>query len=183
MKFDIVKNRKYFFIRIFVIITLVVCCLAIFSFINIVYVILPFIQFVPLFISPNFFYQKIGTFEFGDEQIIITAGSKIIINLDDIVSIKIFLDDSRHYDKSTKWISRGWIIRLVIEAKDDFINKYRLLIKKDERDKFTSELEKLYARGIRIRERDGLGAKYFLLNGNLTYKEIQTIKEKYNLTW
>ncbi len=183
MEFSIVENRKYFFIRIFVLITLGFALLAIFSVIDVVYIIVPLLQFIPFFISPNFFYQQSGTMKFEEEQITITTESSVVIKHNDLISIKIFLSDPRRFDKSFKWMTRGWVIRLVIDAKNDFLNKYRLLIKKQEKEMFVQILEKLYTKRIRILERDELGAKYFLLKGNLSYNEIQSIKEKYQIIW
>ncbi len=183
MEFSIVENRKSFFIRIFVLITFGFVLLATFSVIGVVYIIVPLLQFIPFFISTNYFYQKNGTIKFEEEQITITTESSVVIKNDDLMSIKIFLSDPRRFDKSSKWMTRGWVIRLVIDAKNDFLNKYRLLIKKQEKEKFVQVLEKLYSKGIRILERDELGAKYFLLKGNLTYNEIQSIKEKYKIAW
>lgn len=183
MEFSIVENRKYFFIRIFVLITFGFVLLATFSVIGVVYIIVPLLQFIPFFILPNYFYQKNGTIKFEEEQITITTESSVVIKNDDLISIKIFLSDPRRFDKSFKWMMRGWVIRLVIDAKNDFLNKYRLLIKKQEKEKFVQVLEKLYSKGIRILERDELGAKYFLLKGNLTYNEIQSIKKKYKIAW
>ncbi|NMB80566.1 MAG: hypothetical protein GYA14_01975 [Ignavibacteria bacterium] len=183
MKFPVVKNRKYYFLRIFVLITLGFCLLAIFSLIDIVYLIVPLFQFIPFFISPNFFYQPIGKMEFEEENIIISTESKVVIKNQDIISIKIFLSDPRRFNKSTKWIVKGWVLRIVIEAKEGFLNSYRLMLNREEKEKLTQVLEKLYLKGVKIFERDELGAKYFLLKGNLSYNEIQSIKEKYKLVW
>jgi hypothetical protein len=98
-------------------------------------------------------------------------------------SLKIFINDPKVNDYSKKWIVKGFVVRILIEAKEDFLQEYKLLIKKTDREIFVKSLEILYSRNINIRERDDIGAKYFLLKGNLTYNEIQTIKSKYNLVW
>jgi hypothetical protein len=71
MKVDIVKNKKTFYIRLFALITLIFGILAFFAAINIGYLLIPLFQFIPLFISPNYFYQKNGSLEINEDELVI----------------------------------------------------------------------------------------------------------------
>jgi hypothetical protein len=183
IKIDIVKNRKTFFIRVVALITLGIGCFAYFASINLGFLIIGLIQFISLFIPSNYLYQKIGSLEFKENEIVISTNSDKVIPLIDIISLRLFYNDQKVNVTSKRWFGIGFIIKMLIETKEDSLQEYKLLVKISERDNYIKALEKLYSKQINIRERNELGAKYFLLKGNLSYKEIQEIKSKYNISW
>jgi len=184
MKIDLVKERETFYFRIFILITLILSFLLWLGENKMLFIIIPLIQFIPLLISPNFLYKKIGTVEFNENEIIILPNNSemLKIKIDQKIRIRLFL-----YEASTqvykKVFSKGFLIRIQIETEDNFFGEYKIVIKKKQIEEFKNLLKGFYEKGINIKERDSLGAKYFLLEGNLSYSKIQEIKSRYNIAW
>lgn len=185
MRFRLIKKRKTFYFRILI---LFLVGLAFYTWLlenKIAYLIIPFIPIIPLLISPYFFYKYIGEVELDENQLsVISRGNEPqTFLLNDIVRINLIYDRQKTNAFFNRFIVKGFVIKLEVESKENTASEYNILLKKNQREQFIELLEKLYKSGVRINERDELGAKCFLLKGNLSYKEIQEIKSKYNLSW
>lgn len=184
MRIDLAKEKETFYLRIFILITLVVSFFLWLAANNVLFIIIPVIQLLPLLLSPYFLFQNIGTFELGEDEIIINQRNveSVKIRINDKIRMKMFYDErSNEYYK--RFVAKGFLIRLQIEAEDGFFCEYKMLIKKEQREEFLNILKMFYEKGVNIKERDSLGAKYFLLEGNLSFKKIQEIKTKYSIIW
>lgn len=131
------------------------------------------------------FYKNIGEVELNENQLsVISKGNEPqTFLLNDIVRINLIYDRQKTNAFFKRFVVKGFVIKIEVELKENIVSEYKILVKNKQREQFIELLMKFYKSGARINERDELGAKCFLLKGNLSYKEIQEIKSKYNLSW
>jgi len=71
MNIDIIKKRETYYLRIFILITVVLAILIWIAEKSYLFISIPLIQFIPLLIFPELFYKKVGKIEFNENQILI----------------------------------------------------------------------------------------------------------------
>jgi len=70
-----------------------------------------------------------------------------------------------------------------LESEKLKINSFNFILNESSKKDFISLLEKLYLQNINIKEYSLLGSRMFLFKENLSFNEIQEIKNKYQISW
>lgn len=183
MNFEIVKERNTYLLRIFSLFAAITIFLLWFLENKIAFIIIPIIQFIPLIISPSYYFKTIGNISFGPDFIDVFILERTKYVLDDKIKLKLIYDSQKTSSYYNGFIVKGFVMRIQIENNEDNFREYKFLIKKKDRNTFIKILESLYLKGIPIKEIDEYGSKLFLLRTGYTYKEIQEIKFKYKVIW
>lgn len=184
MELQIVQERKTYYYRIIFLITIALIFYFWLAGNKLLFIAIPIIHLFPLVISPTFFYKKKGNvlIELNKMEFYINGEELKSFTIDDKIKIRLFYDGQKSNKWNSKLLLKGFVIRIQLENYEE-IHESKLLLKKNEVDQFRNKLEEFYKKGIDIKERDTVGAKYFLFEGNLNYNKIQEIKEKYNFVW
>ena len=184
MELQIVQERKTYYYRIMFLITIVLLFYLWLAENKLAFILIPFIHLFPLVVSPTFFYKRIGSAIINIDKIEFSKKGEESksFEIDDKIKLRLFYDGQKSNKWNSKLLLKGFVVRIQIE-KDEDIYECKILLKKNEVEQFRKILEEFYKNGIDIKERDYLGAKYFLFEGNLNYNKIQAIKEKYNFSW
>lgn len=185
MKVDLVKESNPYSTGILFFILIVFLKLAVYGNYKIFFLILIFFQVCIIAYQYGIKFKKSGTAEFFDDCITIinssTSQETISLNPRTILELTYDLQQAKKL-KGNSFTSRLFT-KIRIESPEGLIRIFPIVIRKKQRDEFTAALDTLNRKGVQIKESDELGARCFLLRGNLSYNEIQQIKKEYNLTW
>ena len=127
-------------------------------------------------------YSKIGLCEILDDKILIDiSGKEKKYNFNELSHL---LVDHNYFYPNHYFVKTNNDLKITLQKPDEEISFKVLITKRKEKLKFKNVLEKLYSSGInQIRENDINGTRSFLFKSNLSYNEIQDVKQKYNLSW
>ncbi len=184
MELEIVEEKRTYYYRIFFLISIGLIIAFWLLEYKILFITIPFIQFIPFIVSPTFFYNNLGyaKIDLGKIDLNIKGKQHLVFETNDNIKLRLFYDARKLNKWNRKILSKGAVVRFQIE-KDEEVYEYRMLLRKRRINDFLKLLEQFYANGIDIKERDSSGAKYFLFDGNLSYNKIQELKQKYKLSW
>ncbi len=128
-------------------------------------------------------YSKIGFCKILDEKITIDINGEIKKEYN-FTELSHLLIDHNYFYANNYFFKTNNDLKITLQKLDDEISFKVLITKRKEKIKFKNILEKLYKSGIiQIKEYDKNGSRSFLFKSNLSYNEIQDIKQKYNLSW
>lgn len=128
------------------------------------------------------FLYKPGNILFESDKIIISSkeGDNLSINHSDITCL--LIDHlKQHYN--FLFLRPNMILKITVQYQEKEISFQAYQNGQRVKLEFVKELQRLYKKGIRVKEFDLNGNRCFLFKGNLSFNEIQEIKNEYNLTW
>lgn len=184
MTIDIVKemNKVLRFPFVLFILTVFIILYFVFSESKIIFLLVILTNIVSLIISIDFLkYRKIGKLRIFDDMIEVEIDESYKeFKFTEISKLKI----DHNYFYRTNFFVKTWNAFNLIIGKSEEEYIYKLYIKGDKvKEQFKNVLEKLYQKGLNVKEYDTNGQRTYLFKANLSYKEIQEIKHKYNLNW
>ena len=185
MILDIIEKKQVAFFRIFlaVIFAVAIVYLLVNNEEKQIFIILTFTNIMTLLFSfQNLHYKNVGKLNFNLEECIIeklnTETRKIKFSETVIVFEKYKIINGAFN------INPSIMLNITFTNLESELSKYQVLLKGRKGKKlYLAFLEKLYEEGVRVKEYDLNGNKSYLLKSNLSYKEIQEIKSKYNINW
>lgn len=131
----------------------------------------------------GFFVRKVGRFNINEKKCEVKRNTGEIIQYD-LTDVKYILINQLYYLLSGSISAKSKIVlKISIQKYEREISFIVLLRGKKEKTKMILTLQKLYENNIPVREYDMNGNRSFLFQTNMSYKEIQDIKQKYNLSW
>ena len=125
----------------------------------------------------NFCYKKNGVIELTENSIFVkdNGNSTTTYNLSNLTKIEIFIER-----KANNGFSTITLFRIVLYNNDNF-ESFLFYLKSKEIEELKNILNYWYQNKITLKEYSETKEKMFLQKSNLTYKEIQDIKSKYNI--
>jgi len=124
-------------------------------------------------------YPKNGYMEIENSRVLINGAQNGTI-IAETLPIQVF-------DRINIWSSQHLFNRITLKLgfqHDNEIFNYTIrLTSKSQNEQFKSLLSHWYKQKINIYEYDSSGLRVFLLKSHLTYKDIQNIKNEYQIDW
>lgn len=148
-----------------------------------IYAILAFSTSLSLILSiDSLVFRKTGIFKIESNSCEIDRMpiESFSINYSDITYLII---DHFKYHNSGFAFKSYLILKITIQYQDKEISFKVYQKGEDVKIDLINELKKLYKKGVQVKEYDINGNRCFLFQSNLSYKEIQDIKQEYNISW
>jgi len=130
----------------------------------------------------GFSIRKVGVFTIDGKGCELQKGEGDIIRYD-YQDIKCVLIDHYRYLPGMFSTTQKVIMKISIQQADQELSFTVLIRSKKVKEELKAILKKLYEKNVCIREYDMNGSRSFLFQSNLSYKEIQEIKQVYNINW
>ncbi len=130
----------------------------------------------------GFSIRKVGVFTIDEKVCELQRGSEDIIRYD-YHNIKCVLIDHYRYMTGMFSTTQKVIMKISIQQAEQELSFTVLIRSKKVKEELKVILKKLYENNVCVREYDMNGNRSFLFQSNLSYKEIQDIKQEYNISW
>ena len=130
----------------------------------------------------GFSIRKVGMFTMDEKVCEIQRGSGEIIRYD-YENVKCVLIDHYRYMPGMFSTTQKVILKISIQQAEQELSFTILVRNKKVKEELKVILKKLYENNVCVREYDMNGNRSFLFKSNLSYKEIQDIKQRYNVSW
>lgn len=130
----------------------------------------------------GFSIRQLGVFTIDEKVCELQRGPGEIIRYD-YKDIKCVLIDHYRYMTGMFSTTQKAIMKITIQQAEQEISFTVLIRSKKVKEEFKATLKKLYENNVCIREYDMNGTRSFLFRSNLSYNEIQNIKQEYNISW
>lgn len=130
----------------------------------------------------SFSIRKVGRFSINETDCGLKRNSGEILRYD-YANIKYILIDQLRYLEGAFPSKSKIVLKISIQDSEKEISFIVLLRGKKAKEEMILLLKKLYENNIGVREYDMNGCRSFLFRSNLSYEEIQDIKQNYNLSW
>ena len=192
MRTKIVLERKHIYITISTIILVILFILVVLNEFGIIHIvgatlinfnlIVTIFFYIPLIFLGTYklLYIEYGYIDFNDDniEIFIKDTEKKKVDIDSKIKLRLVIDDSK---RNSFW--KIYIVKIHFEYDNNYLGEYKIFINKRYIERFKEVLDKYYSNKINLKEVNQLGIKAFKLKWNLSYNEIQEIKNKYGLYW
>jgi len=137
-----------------------------------------FLQIIKYF--PGFLIKKSATIAFKDNTIILKYNDRnqqIRYAQNQVRRIEI------HEQEVSYWRLRYPLYRLILHT-EDLEESFLFLLRTEQiKKELISVLEQLYKSGVNVREYDTYDRRAFLFKSNLKFKDVQKIKQEYQISW
>ncbi|MCL6097935.1 MAG: hypothetical protein M1391_05105 [Bacteroidetes bacterium] len=133
-------------------------------------------------IFESFSIRKVGEFNINETYCGLNRNTGLTLRYD-YSNIKHILVDQLRYLEGAFPAKSKIVLKISIQEYEKEVTFIVLLRGKKAKVEMTELLKKLYKNKIGVREYDMNGCKSFLFRSNLSYKEIQEIKQEYNISW
>ena len=130
----------------------------------------------------GFSIRKVGMFTIDEKFCELRRGSGDIIRYD-YQNIKCVLIDHYRYITGIFSTTQKIIMKISIQQAEQELSFTVLIRSKKVKEELKAILKKLYENNVCVREYDMNGSRSFLFQSNLSYKDIQDIKQEYNISW
>ena len=148
-----------------------------------IYAIIVFLGVLGVFqVFESFSIRQVGTFRFNENYSEINKNTESILRYE-YTDIKFILIDQVRYLEGAFPAKSKIILKITIQTQEREVSFIVLLRGKKAKLEMIELLKILYKNNIGIKEYDMNGCRSFLFRSNLSYNEIQEIKQEYNLSW
>ena len=130
----------------------------------------------------GFSIRKVGVFTIDEKACELRRGSRDIIHYD-YQNIKCVLIDHYRYLTGMFSTTQKVIMKISIQQAEQELSFTVLIRSKKVKEELKAILKKLYENNVCVREYDMNGNISFLFKSNMSFKEIQDIKQEYNISW
>jgi hypothetical protein len=181
MRVELIEERNYYKIFSFIL-TIIIIILLLADVLDIkTYNLIVAIFLLPIVIFgySNLNYRIIGYLDLEDDKIIVTMTNdeKKEINLENVESIKLYEEEVEKY-----YFTKEYILNFIIDNEERG-QIFNIKLKERYLELFKKTIEQWYKKKFNFREYSKTGEKIFLLKQNLSYIEIQKLKENYQINW
>ncbi len=129
---------------------------------------------------PKYWTKRAGSIAFKDNTVILSHNDRnqqIRYAYKQIQGIEI------HKQEGSYWSLRYPLYKLTLKT-EDLEESFLFLLRNEQIKKnLISALEQLYKSGVNIREYDTYGRRAFLFKSNLKFKDVQKVKQEYQISW
>jgi len=130
--------------------------------------------------TPRFVFETVGWLDFRDDAIVlrlVESGREETFPFAEIERFEIHENES-----SQTWVPLGRLTHKIMLHAGETDTAYLFVLRSErEKQNFAAVLQRLYKAGVNLREYDAYGSRRFLFRGNLSYADVQKLKEEYDI--